>query len=209
MLSFFKTMSLSTGILKGDQCIHYGLLQSSCIVVHVLKWPWTSTIMFIYLRPWSLKFSYYEISTLQRSGVSFNQKKGSDKGRRTKKSRSDIIYNLFPTHLFGHIMHFFLNIHMQTAIQDTNLSSKSCEGLNEDSSLCCHVKTTSNPSSFQGFGGTMHFSHLHQAWHFILSNLDAFSAPISQADIGYNYSMTFYWELNLENCKITAWNWCA
>lgn len=100
-------MSLSTGILKGDQCIHYDLLQSSCIVVHVLKWPWTSTIMFIYLRPWSLKFSYYEISTLQRSGVSFNQKKGSDKGRRTKKSRSDIIYNQFPTHLFGHIMHFF------------------------------------------------------------------------------------------------------
>lgn len=86
-------MSLSICILKGDQYIHYDRLQS-CTIEMAL--PWTSTIMLIYLRPWTFKISYYEISTLQGGGGERHRKKD-------KKSKPEIIYYQFSTYLFGHM----------------------------------------------------------------------------------------------------------
>ena len=49
--------------------------------------------------------------------------------------------------------------------KSTYLCSQLQKGLNEHSSLNCHVKTTSNSSTLQRFLRAIEPSHIHQSWH--------------------------------------------
>lgn len=58
-----------------------------------------------------------------------------------------------------------------------DLSTKSGESLDEDGSLDGHVQASSNTGAFERLLSAVLLAQVHQPWHFILGDLNLFSAP--------------------------------
>lgn len=81
-----------------------------------------------------------------------------------------------------------LNLSFLTGGEDVagrpgNLSSKSSKGLDQDSGLDSHMKTSSNTGTLQWLIGIVLLTSSHQTWHLILGEIDLLAAEGSQTEV--------------------------